>query len=511
METAAARPIRTPAQARGQATATAPQARAWPTRGAPGACTSWRATSDASPVPAYTWAGMRRPERDRERARRTGEEAPGRRPQAARSDQVGGKREHRERRRGEHRQEGSAARSRRQAEPERTEQRAGPCERRGEVAEAGKADREHERPRRTRGRSARGRRLRWRAASSARRARTGRRAAGPRPRRPPRRRARRAVRSRTRARQPAQGGRRPRGRSRAGDEPSAGGQRRARQAQRGARQVGCGDEARSRLRRAQLDHARGSRPLEAIGRGLEDRCERGCRRPSPRIAGERPGTRRRERAPEVGAHLCERARALAVTLGELGGRARAERVRTRHRLVQHHADRPDVGRRRRHRAGADLRCHVGERAEQPVVDRGVRPDEHRDAEVGELHRPVAAEQDVRRLDVAVHDARRVRVGEPGTGRRAGAQERRIAERPGTQGCAEIAAVDELGHDVDVVVVPGAVEQADDVRMVETTRDLDLALGPAAQRRVVRDRLDRDQGCRAPCRSSGTRCPSRRGR
>ena len=123
------------------------------------------------------------------------------------------------------------------------------------------------------------------------------------------------------------------------------------------------------------------------------------------------------------------------------------------------------------------------------------PDEHRDPEIGELHGAVAAEQDVRRLDVAMDDAGGMRMGEPGARGRDGTQQRRVAEHPAAHRGAEVAAVDELGDDVDVVVVPGAVEQPDDVRVVEASRDLDLACRAAAEGRVVRNRLDRDVAAR----------------
>ena len=90
------------------------------------------------------------------------------------------------------------------------------------------------------------------------------------------------------------------------------------------------------------------------------------------------------------------------------------------------------------------------------------------------------------------DARGVRVREARAGRGARAQQGRVAERAGAQRGAEVTAVDELGDDVDVVVVPRAVEQPHHVRVIEPPRDLDLALRAAAQRRVVRDRLDRHE-------------------
>ena len=93
------------------------------------------------------------------------------------------------------------------------------------------------------------------------------------------------------------------------------------------------------------------------------------------------------------------------------------------------------------------------------------------------------------------DAGGMRMGQSGARGRDGAQQRRVAEHPAAHRGAEVATVDELGDDVDVVVVPCAVEQPDDIRVVEASRDLDLACRAAAERRVVRNRLDRDVAAR----------------
>ena len=89
----------------------------------------------------------------------------------------------------------------------------------------------------------------------------------------------------------------------------------------------------------------------------------------------------------------------------------------------------------------------------------------------------------------------MRMGQPGARGGHGAQQRRVTEHPAAHRGAEVAAVDQLGDDVDVVVVARAVEQPHDIRVVETSRDLDLARRATAERRVVRDGLDSDVAAR----------------
>ena len=103
--------------------------------------------------------------------------------------------------------------------------------------------------------------------------------------------------------------------------------------------------------------------------------------------------------------------------GEDGGDHRGQRGAVKRRLALHRgvkrgAERPDVGRRAHVAAFKLLRGHVVRGADhgpgpgQP--GRGV--DDPGDAEVGH-HDPVSAQQDVVRLQVAVHHPRRVRAGQ----------------------------------------------------------------------------------------------------
>ena len=98
-----------------------------------------------------------------------------------------------------------------------------------------------------------------------------------------------------------------------------------------------------------------------------------------------------------------------------------ERALARDHLEQHDADRVDVG-ARVDRPAADrlLGRHVVRRADDDVGLRGVAADvaaQAREAEVEDADviagAQLLADHDVRRLDVAVDDALRVRVREPG--------------------------------------------------------------------------------------------------
>ena len=178
-----------------------------------------------------------------------------------------------------------------------------------------------------------------------------------------------------------------------------------------------------------------------------------------------------------------------MAVRELGGRAGAERVRARQALVDHHARGPHVGRRRGGVAAAGLGGHVGEGAEEPVVDGRVGVGDGGDAEVGEPHGAVAPEQDVRRLDVAVDDAVRVGVREGVADGGRDAEERLVRQRLLAQGALQVAAVHELRDDVDVLVVLEDLAQAHDVGMAEPRGDRDLAPRALPEDGVVRDGLD----------------------
>mmetsp|Transcript_22477 Transcript_22477/g.69741 ORF Transcript_22477/g.69741 Transcript_22477/m.69741 type:complete len:283 (+) Transcript_22477:776-1624(+) len=139
--------------------------------------------------------------------------------------------------------------------------------------------------------------------------------------------------------------------------------------------------------------------------GLEPRAVRQIRRPRrhvlrdecvhPRFALRRPLKRpdRRRDAPEA----------------RRAGRRRPRRVRvlTARQLQQRHPERPHVARRPVRVPAQALRRHVRKRAGLVVharADVGGRVEHRRDAEVGDLHAPVVVEEQIARLDVAVHHA-----------------------------------------------------------------------------------------------------------
>ena len=113
-------------------------------------------------------------------------------------------------------------------------------------------------------------------------------------------------------------------------------------------------------------------------------------------------------------HRVERRWRIAEDAREDGVDALAfERPSPGQHLEQHDAERPDVGGRPDAAEPDLLRRHV-----RGAPDRLVRPGdpgvllELGDAEVEDLHQSVGTEHHVRRLDVAMHDALGVRLGEP---------------------------------------------------------------------------------------------------
>ena len=165
----------------------------------------------------------------------------------------------------------------------------------------------------------------------------------------------------------------------------------------------------------------------------------------------------------------------------------------REHLVEHAPERVDVGARvdglalrllgREVRGGADHRRGLRRRGV------ALHP---RDAEVHHLHLAGARDHHVRGLDVAVHDAVRVRglqrrrdlLGELDglhrRGRAAGREERR-----------ERAPLDVLHHDVLRVAVGAGVEDAHDVRVVQARRGLRLTAEPRDESGVAVERVEED--------------------
>ncbi len=116
----------------------------------------------------------------------------------------------------------------------------------------------------------------------------------------------------------------------------------------------------------------------------------------------------------------------------------------------------------------------------------------RHTEVGEPGMAVAVDEDVLRLDVAMHDAAAMGVLERGEdlhdplGRPAGGRTPRAARR------AERRAVDELPDQVDQLGAAAPIQQAHDVRVLESLGSADLDLDARQQFGRGRDGLDGDR-------------------
>ncbi len=125
-----------------------------------------------------------------------------------------------------------------------------------------------------------------------------------------------------------------------------------------------------------------------------------------------------------------------------------------------------------------------------------------DAEVGDLHRPVRADQDVGRLDVAVDEPGGV--GEPEGGGDLGGYLRRLLRREvavGAQDVGQRAPIDVLHGDEVRRGVLAPVEHVDDVGVVEVGRRLGLTAETLDEVRVNGElgeqHLDRDLAVEQP--------------
>ncbi len=110
------------------------------------------------------------------------------------------------------------------------------------------------------------------------------------------------------------------------------------------------------------------------------------------------------------AHLAQRlGHGLHDLPQQLAERAGPERPLPAQHLVHDGAERIEVGARVELEALHLLGRHVGGASGDALEPRDVRVRDERDAEVDDAHVAVLRQQDVGRLDVAVHDAARVRV------------------------------------------------------------------------------------------------------
>jgi hypothetical protein len=190
---------------------------------------------------------------------------------------------------------------------------------------------------------------------------------------------------------------------------------------------------------------------------------------TPSHSGDSPG-----RSP-VGRIVSAVQRRVADRIGGLG----FERKHSRQALEGDHRERVEIRRGGGRRAGDLLGRPVGGSAET-LGGGGLagRAGEKGDAEVGELHAPVVAEQDVLALHVAVEDASIVRGGQ----RRADSHEDRarapLLQRTLGQRLLEGAALDEL-HDQERVL--GAVELVEHADIGVLERGNGLGLGQNCRR------------------------------
>jgi hypothetical protein len=199
---------------------------------------------------------------------------------------------------------------------------------------------------------------------------------------------------------------------------------------------------------------------------------------------------------------------------EHGARGRAgEGTLARHHLVEHRAEREEIGARVDRLAERLLRRHVGDGAERHARARqlgrlvgpavGVVGRRERRLVLGELGEPEVehlelargAHEQVRRLDVAMNDAALMRRVE-----RAGHLHRQVdglrdGDRAGLQQLLDALALAQLHHDERLAVVLLDVVDDADVRVVERGGELGLAV-EARERRGLgrqprRQELERD--------------------
>ncbi len=140
-------------------------------------------------------------------------------------------------------------------------------------------------------------------------------------------------------------------------------------------------------------------------------------------------------------------------------------------------------------AGELLGRHVLERAHGMMVARDFQPalrlGQVRQAEVGDLHLLLAVDHDVARLDVAVHHAVPMRVGQPGEDLFADLQHllRREFSLP-AQAVLQRLALDVLHHDEIGLAFAAAVNHADDIRVIQVGEDRRFPLEPLDEELVL---------------------------
>ena len=212
--------------------------------------------------------------------------------------------------------------------------------------------------------------------------------------------------------------------------------------------------------------------------GLELGDDRGGRGPFPRLLGETARHDRLEDGGHLRVPLPERLGAFVEDRVDHPLPLAAKGAPAGEHLVEHHAQRPEVG------GGADaqplelLGRHVGGGAHRdPLLGEGAGVDPAGEAEVEELHPAVREHHDVLRLEVPVDDAGGMGGGESrgelaGDRRRLGACEAPV--RPPGEELGERRAV-VVGHgEKTLALVLADLVDGPDVRMVQGGRGLGLA-------------------------------------
>ncbi len=233
-----------------------------------------------------------------------------------------------------------------------------------------------------------------------------------------------------------------------------------------------------------------------------------------RVARDAPIDDARERVRDVGAHGFQGGSIRAeVRVPQLQEARRLVQRPARRRLEHHGPERVDIRRRRDLVAGELLGGHVQRRADDRSFERHdggccrfarlrarlfhrVRA---RDAEVRDDGAPFAGpKKDVRRLQIAMDDARLVRRREAGRQIARQTEELRGREHgPARDSFAERLPLDELHRQTDAVVDLDEIVDTDDagMRHLAGERELSAEAGEAHGRSVVREQLEREDGVR----------------
>ncbi len=170
-------------------------------------------------------------------------------------------------------------------------------------------------------------------------------------------------------------------------------------------------------------------------------------------------------------------------------------------LLQHDAQRIDVHRRRDRRPAVLLLGRgIARRVGLAALVRGglqlrrLGVQQLGDAEVEQLHQPALVDQQVRRLDVAVHDQVPVRMRDRVAGLQHQAQPGRPIQRVAGRMGDQVRPVDAFHHEVGpAVVIDPRVVQAGDVRVLQEGPDLALVRHALGQARALAQarQLERD--------------------